>query len=61
MSKRLPRKLKKFFKSSLPEKWTLFLEKRKAKKEIQESLDFIFTKNYKNTRKIIHEAMRHDK
>jgi hypothetical protein len=56
-SKRLPRKLKKQLKKS-PEEWAEYKEKRRIAKERHESLDIIFTRNYKHSRKIIRRMFR---
>ena len=56
-SKRLPRKLKKQLKKS-PEEWAEYKEKRRLAKERHESLDLIFTRNYRHSRNIIRRMIR---
>ena len=54
--KRLPRKLKKQLKKN-PEEWQKYLEKKKTAKEKHESLDIIFTRNYRHTSRIFHKML----
>ena len=55
--KRLPRKLKKELKRDR-EAWEKYLSEKKKAKERHESLDIIFTRNYKNSAKIFRRMIR---
>ena len=56
-SRRLPRKMKKQLKKDKVA-WHEYLEKRKVAKERHESLDLIFTRNYKNGSRTIRRMIR---
>lgn len=55
--KRLPRKFKKQLKKD-SEQWQEYLKKRRVAREKHESLDFIFDKNYMESRKILRRMFR---
>ena len=55
--RRLPRKLKKELKKN-PEEWATYLKKKKESQERSESLDIIFTRNYKHNRKIFRKMIK---
>ena len=54
---RLPRKVKKELKKDL-QAWENYLVEKKKAKERHESLDVIFTRNYKNSARIFRKIMR---
>jgi hypothetical protein len=56
-SARIPRKVKKQLKKN-SEEWQEYLEKRRLMKERHESLDIIFTRNYKHGRKLVRRMIR---
>ena len=58
---RLPRKVKKLFKKSMIEEWKKFLEEKRAFKEREEQINKVFTRNYKDSKKIFHKMMKHGK
>ena len=54
---RLPRKLKKQLKKN-PEEWEKYLYEKKTAEEMSKSLDVIFTRNYKHSRKIFQKTIK---
>lgn len=61
IEKRLPRKFKKMLKKCAMEEWITFLDRKKAHKEREEHIDKIFTRNYKNAKKVFHKMLRHER
>ena len=55
--KRLPRKLKKELKKDQVA-WENYLNGKKKAKERHENLDIIFTRNYKNSARILRRVLR---
>ena len=55
--KRLPRKIKKQLKRDM-EAWEEYLLQKEKAKEIDENLDIIFTRNYKQSLKIFRRVIR---
>ena len=58
---RLPRKVKKLFKNKMLEEWEKFLEEKRAFKEREEHINTVFTRNYKDSKKIFNKMMKHGK
>lgn len=55
---RLPRKIKKFFKTKKIEEWEKFVYEKEVFKIREEHIDKIFTKNYNNVYKIFHKVLK---
>ena len=58
---RLSRKVKKLFKNKMLEEWEKFLEEKRAFKEREEHINTVFTRNYKDSKKIFNKMMKHGK
>lgn len=58
---RLPRKMKKLFKNKMIEEWENFLEEKKVFKKREEQINKVFTRNYKDSKKIFHKMIKHGK
>jgi hypothetical protein len=43
------------------EEWEKFLEEKKAFKEREEHINTVFTRNYKDSKKIFNKMMKHGK
>lgn len=56
-NERLPRKLKKQLKKN-PEEWVEYLEEKRIAKEKHESLNLIFTRDYKRSGQLVRRLIR---
>lgn len=56
---RLPRRLKKLFKNNIIEEWNNFLKEKEAYKEREEHINKVFTRNYKDSRRVFRRMMKH--
>lgn len=58
---RLPRKVKKLFKNKMYEEWENFLKEKETCIKREEHINKVFTRNYKDSRKVFRKMMKHEK